>query len=117
MPPSSIKVGDLVEIQLAFSMVMNKKGKHTLLTKLRAVCVLSRAIEEVSSQYYMSTKPCRWPKYMYGKDMNYLTLQSFVSVRGGSVKSLKRKVGYNTDGEPVEAQMKKLKLTDLPATL
>lgn len=43
-----VKPGLLVEVQVSFCTVPISKGRFIMLSKLRAVCVLSRQVQEVS---------------------------------------------------------------------
>ena len=45
--PVTVKVGQLVEIQVSFCVVPVSKGKYVRLNKLRAICILSTQVQEV----------------------------------------------------------------------
>ena len=45
--PVTVKVGQLVEIQVSFCVVPVSKGKYVMLNKLRAICILSTQVQEV----------------------------------------------------------------------
>jgi hypothetical protein len=47
--PMSIRVGQLVEVQLGFMSVRVKKGKYAFLPILRSICILDRTLVEVSN--------------------------------------------------------------------
>ncbi|KAI0083676.1 hypothetical protein BDY19DRAFT_899863, partial [Irpex rosettiformis] len=47
--PVMIQVGQLVEVQASFCVVPIAKGRFIMLSKLRAVCILSTQIQEVST--------------------------------------------------------------------
>ena len=45
--PVMIRVGQLVEVQASFCAVPVSKGRHIMLSKLRAICILSTQVQEV----------------------------------------------------------------------
>ena len=45
-------MGQLVEVQVSFQAVPVAKGKYQMLQKLRAICILERAAEEVSDAHF-----------------------------------------------------------------
>lgn len=49
--PGSIHTGQLVELQVSFSLQPIGQGKHMFLSKLRSICILSRAVEQVCVYY------------------------------------------------------------------
>ena len=46
--PTAIQITNLVEIQVGFSAIPIAKGRYKVLSKLRSICVLDRAVESVS---------------------------------------------------------------------
>ena len=45
--PVTVKVGQLVEVQVSFCVVPVAKGKYIMLNKLRAICILSTQVQQV----------------------------------------------------------------------
>ena len=45
--PSALKIGQIVEAQVAFCAVPIGKGKYRLICKLRALCILDRQVQKV----------------------------------------------------------------------
>ncbi|KAI0083087.1 hypothetical protein BDY19DRAFT_900872, partial [Irpex rosettiformis] len=88
--PVTIKVGLLVEAQVSFCTVPISKSRFLMLSKLRSVCILDR------------------------QDLNDQVFQSLKTVPQGETKKLKRKVGYEGEGNSEEdttsQAMKKLKI-------
>ncbi|KAI0083655.1 hypothetical protein BDY19DRAFT_899974, partial [Irpex rosettiformis] len=48
--PVRVRVGQLVEIQVSFCVVPIAKGRYTMLSKLRSVCILGNPIQEASQR-------------------------------------------------------------------
>ena len=49
--PHHITLSNLIDVQMAFAMVKVSKREFVFLPKLRAICMLDRAVEQVSSIY------------------------------------------------------------------
>ena len=67
VPPTAVRVGHLVELQVLFNVVPRGKRGHLMLNKLCSVCIVDRSAEEVRA----------------GRDMRGF----LISNRGGSVRT------------------------------
>ena len=45
--PTTIRVGQIVELQMGFGAILTKKRKHVLVPVLRSICILDRTLQEV----------------------------------------------------------------------
>lgn len=96
---TAISIGQLVEIQTAFVAAPRGKGKYKMVCKARAVCILDKSIETVSSDVEV--------KYMLlmisTQDINNERVQ--LALRSTSpMRKLKRNIGYDDDSEVEEAR-------------
>ncbi|EIW51397.1 uncharacterized protein TRAVEDRAFT_84659, partial [Trametes versicolor FP-101664 SS1] len=92
--PDGIFPGTMVELQIAFAAVKVGHHEYIFLPKLRAICVLSRAVQSVitSSLYSLCCAH-------YKQDYNSSALKD-LSLRAISpLKKVKRKVGYEEEEE------------------
>ncbi|KAI0346337.1 hypothetical protein BDW22DRAFT_1302883, partial [Trametopsis cervina] len=81
--PIGVRLGQLVEVQVAFCTVPISKGRHLMLSKLRSVCILSRDVQSVRRRDILDLQ-----------DMNHEAFSIGKRVPISPTKKLKRRVGY-----------------------
>ena len=89
--PVAIRVGQLVEVQVSFCVVPVSKGRHIMLSKLRAICVLSTQVQEVRDM--VSSNTCILTTT---QDLNDEVFNSTRRPPLSPTKKTKRNVGYYT---------------------
>ena len=94
----TIRVGQLVEVQVSFCVVPVSKGRHIMLSKLRAICVLSAQVQEVRETVSSDTTTL-----IAIQDLNDEVFNSTKRVPLSPTKKTKRNVGYyNCSNEDME---------------
>lgn len=109
--PDVIFPGTMVELQIAFAAVKVGHHEYIFLPKLRAICVLSRAVQSVIKVSLFNLHHAH-----YMQDYNSSALRD-LSLRAVSpLKKVKRKVGYReqeeTGMEESRRQLKRMSLQD-----
>ncbi len=107
--PDGIFPGTMVELQIAFAAVKVGHHEYIFLPKLRAICVLSRAVQSVITSSLFSLCCAH-----YMQDYNSSALKD-LSLRAVSpLKKVKRKVGYGEEEEiGMEESRRRLKRMSL----
>ena len=101
-----IRVGQLVEVQVSFCVVPVSRGRHIMLSKLRAICILNSQVQEVCDTF-----SSKITTLIAIKDLNDEVFNSTKRIPLSPTKKTKRNVGYYTcsDEDMAEGAREELK--------
>lgn len=90
----------MVELQVSLCSIPGGKGRvrNVFLIKLRAICILSRVVEEVSGLFILQASTYAKPQ----QDFNAATLHRLRNI--SPLHKVKRRVGYGDDDDSDDAE-------------